>query len=125
MFYPCCNKGISESGCVSAEHHTPDTTDDDCLEGFLETREAPPGERGSKRLYSLDCEMCYTTVGSELTRVTVIGHDCNTVYDSLVKPRNRILDYCTKFVIITVSNDVGIVRVGCNLDFDSQIQRYH
>lgn len=43
--------------------------------------------------------MCYTTVGTELTRVTVIGHDLSVVYDSLVKPRNRILDYCTKYVI--------------------------
>lgn len=96
VFYPCCNKSISESGCVTVDFHTPDMTDDDCLEGFLETREASPGEQGLKKFYALDCEMCYTTVGPELTRVTVIGHDCNTVYDSLVKPRNRILDYCTK-----------------------------
>lgn len=97
LFYPCCNKSISESGCVTAEHHTLDTTDDDCIEGFVETREAPPGE-SSKTFYSLDCEMCFTTVGSELTRVTIIGPDCSTVYDKLVKPRNKILDYCTKYV---------------------------
>ena len=98
LFYPCCNSGISESGCMSSEHHTPDTTDDDCLTGFVETRNPPPGERGSRKIFSLDCEMCCTTAGTELTRVTVIGHDCETVYDSLVKPRNPILDYCTKWV---------------------------
>lgn len=96
LFYPCCNKNIAESGCMTAEYHTPDTTDDDCLEGFVETRDPPPGDPGARQFYSLDCEMCYTTVGSELTRVTVIKYDCGVIYDSLVKPRNRILDYCTK-----------------------------
>lgn len=96
MYYPCCNKSITESGCMSAEYHTPDTTDDDCLSGFVETRNAPPGESNAQTFYSLDCEMCYTTVGIELTRVTVIGPDCAVVYDSLVKPKNTILDYCTR-----------------------------
>lgn len=87
---------------MMSEYHTPDTTDDDCLENFVETRDPPPGDPGARQFYSLDCEMCYTTAGSELTRVTVIKYDCGVIYDSLVKPRNRILDYCTKYVGIQI-----------------------
>lgn len=33
----------------------------------------------------------------ELTRVTVVDHKFSIIYESLVKPRNPIIDYNTKF----------------------------
>lgn len=55
--------------------------------------DVPPEEQG---VYALDCEMCYTTQGLELTRVTVINEDCNTIYETLVMPENPIIDYNTR-----------------------------
>lgn len=40
---------------------------------------------------------CYTTAGMELTRITVVDTDLKTVYESFVKPANRVLDYNTRF----------------------------
>ena len=48
------------------------------------------------QVFALDCEMCSTTMGSELTRVTVIEYSGKTCYESLVKPDNDIIDYNTR-----------------------------
>ena len=61
---------------------------------------SPPPD-GNYGVYALDCEMCYTTEGPELTRVTVISSDCKTVYETLVMPDNPILDHNTRFSGIT------------------------
>jgi len=52
-------------------------------------------------LYSLDCEMCLTKAGHELTRVCVVDHRLAVVYHTLVKPRNTITNFLTQYSGIT------------------------
>ncbi|XP_076839074.1 RNA exonuclease 5-like [Brachyhypopomus gauderio] len=55
----------------------------------------------SSPLYGLDCEMCVTQAGTELTHVAVVDSRGRCILDELVKPLNPIISYCTKFSGIT------------------------
>ncbi|KAL1500911.1 hypothetical protein ABEB36_006330 [Hypothenemus hampei] len=49
-------------------------------------------------LIAVDCEMCKTETGDlELTRVSIVNEQHQVIYDTLVKPQNRIVDYLTRY----------------------------
>uniref|UniRef100_A0A3Q4MFL7 RNA exonuclease 5 n=1 Tax=Neolamprologus brichardi TaxID=32507 RepID=A0A3Q4MFL7_NEOBR len=47
----------------------------------------------SSPLFGIDCEMCVTKDGKELTRVSLVDGDGKCLMDELVKPPNHILNY--------------------------------
>lgn len=70
--------------------------------GFVETQEHPDiNQRYTSPLIAMDCEMCYTKNGLELTRLTLVDEKQNVIYDKYVKPANEIIDYNTKYSGIT------------------------
>uniref|UniRef100_H2ZX47 RNA exonuclease 5 n=1 Tax=Latimeria chalumnae TaxID=7897 RepID=H2ZX47_LATCH len=52
-------------------------------------------------LFGLDCEMCLTPKGHELTRVAVVNSEGTCIMNELVKPENPIFDYLTRYSGIT------------------------
>ncbi|KAF9296903.1 hypothetical protein BGZ88_011571 [Linnemannia elongata] len=61
-----------------------------------------------KKMIAMDCEMCRTEAGQELTRVTLIDEAGKTVYDELVMPENPILDYLTQYSGMTAARLSGV-----------------
>ena len=53
-------------------------------------------------LYAIDCEMCLTSIGKlELTKICVVDQNLKSVYSTLVKPKNYIVNYLTRFSGVT------------------------
>lgn len=53
-------------------------------------------------MFGVDCEMCNTTLGvSEITRVSIVNEKLESVYETFVKPENKITNYLTAFSGIT------------------------
>ena len=82
--------------------------------GYVHTLAPPPSKHGLQlAVYALDCEMCYTTAGLQLTRVSVVDMDLSPVYESLVRPSHPIVDYNTRWSKLTgcsVSSSISDVR---------------
>uniref|UniRef100_A0A1D2A126 BRCT domain-containing protein n=1 Tax=Auxenochlorella protothecoides TaxID=3075 RepID=A0A1D2A126_AUXPR len=88
--------GCEESGAT----HVP--------EGYASTADFPklPGQAS---LVAVDCEMCITARGLELTRVTLLhGDDERVLLDELVVPDVPILDYNTQYSGITAEMLEGV-----------------
>ncbi|XP_075529336.1 uncharacterized protein LOC142560840 [Dermacentor variabilis] len=107
--YSCCEGDGESDGCCVAKGHVHEGPEPSQLTGFVSTlAKSPPPGGGCPGVYALDCEMCYTSEGVELTRVTVVGWDLQPVYETLVKPRGKILDYNTRFSGLTEEDMVGV-----------------
>ena len=102
--YTCCQGDGNSEGCQVHECHVTDILDFNDMRGFVSTM--PPSEAdpdGDYGVFALDCEMCNTVMGNELTRVTVVNLEGKTVYETLVMPENEIIDYNTREAQIACS----------------------
>ena len=110
--YTCCKQAVGASaGCVTGESHVLKVGDVKRLAGqwqWVETYPNSPVTTGKgngnvggvkvARAFALDCEMCYTTFGMEMVRLTVVDFPGGeVVVDALVRPKGEILDLNTRF----------------------------
>uniref|UniRef100_A0A3B4VJ77 RNA exonuclease 1 homolog n=1 Tax=Seriola dumerili TaxID=41447 RepID=A0A3B4VJ77_SERDU len=92
--YSCCEGVMGAPGCQVFKLHVHDSLS---LDGFVSTMPRHPSDTSCPGVYSLDCEMCYTIHGLELSRVTVVNSSLQVVYDTFVRPDNEVIDYNTRF----------------------------
>eukprot|EP00667_Euglena_gracilis_P005712 EG_transcript_5749 len=77
--------------------------------GFRRLPARPPDQEEVPWV-AVDCEMCVTSAGHELTRVAVV-HGCQAVlYDQLVKPANPITDYLTHITGLTATRMATVTK---------------
>uniref|UniRef100_A0A665WS00 Exonuclease domain-containing protein n=1 Tax=Echeneis naucrates TaxID=173247 RepID=A0A665WS00_ECHNA len=98
--YNCCAAAVGSPGCQVAKQHVQDGRKES-LDGYVSTFSKPLPPGGNAGVFALDCEMCYTKQGLELTRVTVIDSDMKVIYDTFVKPESKVVDYNTRFSGVT------------------------
>ncbi|XP_055343520.1 putative exonuclease GOR [Paramacrobiotus metropolitanus] len=92
----CCSDESSSYGCCVAKCHVADTIPS--LSGFVSSTGVPATRPEDKcKVFAIDCEMIYTVGGIELARVTMVDRHLKTVYETLVKPKQRIIDCNTRF----------------------------
>ncbi|NWJ00104.1 REXO5 exonuclease, partial [Crypturellus undulatus] len=69
-------------------------------EGYMYT-ECDQQRTDNSPLFGLDCEMCLTAKGNEVTRVSLVDAQGRCLLNELVKPESRIVNYRTRFSGIT------------------------
>ncbi|CAF0814371.1 unnamed protein product [Rotaria sp. Silwood1] len=101
--YSCCSAKINAVGCAVAKYHVHEGDDTQLLSGYVKTQPLRKqlGANECYGIYALDCEMCYTINGLELVRVSVVDHKLRPIYETLVKPHHKVLDYNTRWSGIT------------------------
>lgn len=98
--YSCCQGEEISEGCSQYSMHVwngvvvgingPYTD-------FLHTQYKETNHHKHPRVYAIDCEMSYTGLGLEVTKVTVVGYNGSLVYEHFVKTQSKIIDYNTRF----------------------------
>ncbi|KAF5095787.1 hypothetical protein D0Z00_003014 [Geotrichum galactomycetum] len=117
--YPCCSERVGESsGCSRLDKHVYKLTESQNLAAVIPFVMAPTTSIASSSnpdnpLFAagIDCEMAYTTYGTELIRVTVVDWDTgHTVLDRTVSPLGEIVDLNTHF------SGIADINAGVTID---------
>ncbi|XP_040566182.1 putative exonuclease GOR isoform X2 [Lepeophtheirus salmonis] len=100
--YTCCGESSHKIGCEVGSYHVwSDSSSVISGRGYVKTRRS---NSIPFSVYSLDCEMAFTTSGMELVKITVISVDGSPVYESFVQPDSRIVDHNTRFSGVTAKD---------------------
>ncbi|KAG8230688.1 hypothetical protein J437_LFUL010765 [Ladona fulva] len=109
--FGCCGGRKGSRGCSVGRLHVWCGTGDGFngpYGGYVKTQ--PQGKRVSSAssvsalVYALDCEMCFTGRGLELSKVTLVGIDGRPVYEALVRPGRPVVDHNTRFSGVTAGD---------------------
>ncbi|XP_030315376.1 RNA exonuclease 5 [Calypte anna] len=68
--------------------------------GYVDT-ECHQQRTDSSPLFGLDCEMCLTAKGNEVTRVSLVDAQGQCLLNELVRPESTVVNYCTRFSGVT------------------------
>lgn len=104
--FTCCRQRMGQSaGCTTGESHVYKISEAKRLASvwqFTKTPDPPTPNTSIERAICLDCEMCYTTQGMELIRLTATTFPSgDVIVDALVRPSGDILDLNSRYSGVT------------------------
>uniref|UniRef100_A0A1A9X254 Exonuclease domain-containing protein n=1 Tax=Glossina brevipalpis TaxID=37001 RepID=A0A1A9X254_9MUSC len=105
--YSCCHGEENSEGCSQHPLHVWNGTVvgiNGPYNNYLHTKPKNKNSNQLTKVFALDCEMSYTGLGLEVTKVTVVGYDGTLVYEHFVQPQAEIVDYNTRFSGITAKD---------------------
>lgn len=81
------------------------------FESFRMSKESYKPVTSKSPMFGLDCEMCRTVKAeNELARVSIVDENYKSVYETLVRPTNKIVDYLTPWSGITKEMMENVVK---------------
>lgn len=98
--YACCQGEELSEGCSTNAFHVWNGSVvgiNGPYTDFVHTEHKEKKTHQHSKIYAIDCEMSYTGLGLEVTKVTVVGYDGSLVYEHFVHPKAKIIDYNTRF----------------------------
>lgn len=101
--YKCCLGLRDSEPCTQSDNHVWNGLNKGLNGPFADYKETEPSKNKlySHGIYAIDCEMVYTQHGMEVAKVTVVGVRGSIVYESYIKPTEKIWDYNTNYSGIT------------------------
>ncbi|KAF9091719.1 RNA exonuclease 3 [Mortierella sp. GBA35] len=102
-YFPCCDAPQGSAGCQDGPHvfKEDEFIELHCRIPFIEAPKSCLGGNKPHSVVAMDCEMCYTTGGFELIRISVVDKMGKVIMDELVKPSHPVLDMNSRFSGIT------------------------
>lgn len=87
--------------------------------GYVFTKDSYLPVTNSSPLFGLDCEMCRTSAGiNELTRISIVNESMESIYETLVRPENQIIDYLTQYSGITGAMMLNVTKTRADVQRD-------
>lgn len=78
---------------------------------YVMTKDAYAPVTATSPMFGLDCEMCRTSAGiNELTRISIVDEQFRSIYETLVRPENKIVDYLTQYSGITGAMMLNVTK---------------
>ncbi|KAH7714862.1 PQE-1 protein [Aphelenchoides avenae] len=99
--HPCCNAPFGSTGCITSRYHVTHQFTAASLFQYVQTPVPTANDARSKSVYALDVELVYTSSGSEIARLTLVGYDGDVKLDAVIRPDNAIVDCNTVYSGLT------------------------
>ena len=104
FLFTCCQGEQNAPACTHYHNHVWSGVVPGLNGPFQDYERTKASDDASIKIYGLDNEMCYTSRGLEVARVSVVALDGSVVYDEFVKTTRPVICYNTLYSGVTAQD---------------------